>query len=585
MKLNRLKKILTNQYFILTVITLLALFIRVLKIDKPLGLWYDEMLAYKYASQSSLLGIVKMLWHEDFHMPLYFMFLHLWMKLFGNADSTLRFASVFWGTLTIPAFFYLGKAYKAEKLGYLMACIGCLSPIMIYFSQEVRFYSMLMVFSTLSIIFFLRLVRTPNKKDMMFFVITNLIILYTYTMGIVFVGTEILILLIHFYLYKKDYFKGLIKNCLIFFLLAIPYFALLINNLYATTQSLLDPFADFGIFDYKNLPIIVNDWFSPFIKGLLELDLKSYSEFLTSTPAFLIFSFMCLPTICFITGFVSFLRDLNKEKIYLLIIPTVFICVELFLCSQGSFSLLTKYTLILLPIIFLFCLDGLLSMKTNTIRNLLIGIIFVVFIYNAISYRRMISHSSRNDGLDISAAFKQLKAQDNDYLLVLNDSKLYTKYLGNLNFIQVDVRGILFQDKTKKEALKVFDKEFVKTTNKHNSLEKFTPFLISTNPTKELEMYINENINKIPKGKKLYFIANGYKGCTPSEIRKFFNDYQIQKTDEDKIVYKHNIYYFIVCKILNDIETILDQNSSLKIVMKTSEIKKQKCRLLVYEKL
>lgn len=566
MKLSKLKPIFTNKYFILVMIMLLALFARLLNIDKPCGLWYDEMLAYIYASQKSLLDIIRILWHEDFHMPLYFIYLHLWINAFDSSDIVLRLASVFWGVLTIPAFYFLGKIYKSEKLGYILAVIGCLSPIMIYYSQEVRFYSMLMFFSTLSVIFFLKLLEEPSKIKFILFGSSNLIILYTYTMGIVFVGIEMVILLFHFYVYKKEYLNNLIKYFSVFFILTIPFFILLYNYIKGANNAFISPFADFGIFNYKDLIVLINDWFSPFMVGLRKIDLGTYKNLLTNSNAVVFFLFMSLSSICFIIGLLFSIVKNDKTKTYLFILGVNFLLAELFLCLHGDLYLTSRYTLIILPVIFLICLDGLLSIKTQFLRNFCLGIIIVVFSFNLLNFSNMISHSQRESKKSYLEWLGMLKPDKKDYFLFLTDNRLYSKYMNISSSIKLDIRGILFQDKTKREALKIFDKQFVATTNQYNSMDKFVPFLLNDEPTNELKNFLNMCIKSIPSGNKLILVMDFVNSNCSNKTKEFIRAYQIYPTKKNKLIYKNNIYSMLECKIFNDTKKVLNTNKYLKIV-------------------
>jgi len=582
MKLSKIRKILTNQYFIIALITLLALFLRLLNIEKPCGLWYDEMLTYVFSSKSFPFGIMKTLLRYDFHMPLYYMYVHVWMKLFGINDTVLRYSSVLWGVLTIPAFFYLGKIYRSKNLGYLLAIIGALSPIMIYYSQEFRFYSMLTFLSTISIIFFLRLIETPNKKDFLFFFLSNLIILYIYTMGIIWVGIETLILLTHYYFYKKDYFSRLTKYAAVFFLVSIPYLILLFSDINASNNSLIDPLTDSGL-KYYSIFIFLNNLFSPFIAGIKGSEIDKYKIFLKFPATSLILFFLSSATLCFITGFISSLRKFNKKSLYLITILISFLSVEIFLCIQQCFVLRIKYAIIILPIFFLICCDGLLLIKTKKLKHFLIGLIILVFIYNSVHYKKMESYSLRSSFIAFSAVdLKKLHLDKNDFVLYPNGQELLKKYVSNVQFIDFDIPSLLYLDKTKQERLKVFDKQFVLTTNKKNSPQKLIPYLLNPKPTNELKLFLNSSVKKIKRGNKLaFFEYTGLGNSTDvANMVISLNSGKDIKTKQKK--YKEMLLSLLYVKINSDIKNALDENQELKRIKEIPPSKEW--RIFVYEK-
>lgn len=557
---NKFKKILSNQYFLIAIITFLALFVRLLNIDKPFGLWYDEMLTYIFSSKSLPFGIIKALWHEDFHMPLYYMYVHIWMKFFGSTDIVLRCSSVFWGVLTIPAFYFLGKVYKSKALGYFLSIVGCFSPIMIYYSQELRFYSMLIFFATISIIFFLKLLENINKKNLLLFHFSNLVILYIYTMGIVFVGIEILLLIIHYYFYKRNNILNLIKSIFIFFLFSTPYFYLLINYIIASTQVLIDPFAWGKSGIYAPL-YILNDWLSPFLQGLYSNNTRLYQYFFKSFNHLLALFSLTFTSICFTIGFILSLLKLNKKTVYLTTTAALFILVEILYCLNGSLVLLTRYTLIILPIILLISCNGLFSIKNKRLKNICIFIILSIFIYNSINYKIAPSHSFRpSEYKYLANIVEELQLGENDYLLYPNRTELLKKYIKNINFIDFDIRGALYLDKSKKEASKIFNHQFILTTNKHNSSVKLMPYLIDDKPTKELEGFLNNSVEKLQKGQKIVIIDdNRYKFGL---IKYFISQYKLNKIPQSD--YNELFFGFIYQKTCIDILKALDNNSSLK---------------------
>lgn len=563
MNKDKIKNFFTNKYFILTILTFVALIVRLLNLDKPSGLWYDEMLTYIFSSKHFPLGILKTLLRFDFHMPLYYMYVHIWMKLFGSADIVLRLSSVIWGVLTVPAFFYLGKTYKSEKLGYLLSIIGCLSPIMIFYSQEFRFYSMLIFFATISLIYFLKLLEAPNKKNYFLFGASNLVILYIYTMGIIFVGTEIFLLILHFYLYKKDYLKPLLTQLLIFFIFCIPYLYLLFLYTKTSGQSLISPFAWSKSNAYTPL-FLINDWFSSFTVGQCTQNADIYKHFFKGHSNILNLIAVSTSSICFITGFVSSLLKPSKKTLYLLSIATAFLGTEIILCLFSDFVLVTKYTVIILPIILLLCCNGLLSIKIENLRLILISLILIIFTHSVLSHNTMPAYNIRPGGFKFPAEQLNKFKYKNAYLIYPENSFLLKKYNQELNFIDFDIPGILCIDKSRKEALDVLDTKFVYTTNKHNSIEKFTPYLLNLRPNKKLVSFFNKSVQKVPQGQTLILLEGPYwnKGFSLELMRNFIKYYQkgkISKKDYDSMLFQ-----FIFSKYSMDIKTILKENPSLK---------------------
>lgn len=706
MNLSKVKKILLNQYFILSLIILLSLGVRLLSINIKNGLWYDELLTYTFASEGFPLGIIKTLWHYDYHMPLYYFYVNIWIKLFGSSDIALRLSSAIWGVLAVPAAYFLGKTYKSKNLGYFLAFVSAFSPIIIFVSQEFRFYSMLPALSMLSLAFFLKLLDEPKKKNYLGLIISNLLILYVYTMGIIFVAAEIFALLINFYLYKKDSFKSSIKYFSIFFIFLIPYFILLGNYLYASNKQLLELFSWANMNKYSPL-ILVNDWFSPMITGVYAQDATAYigaykslyafvthilycfvsytwpgirnfivviykissmifinnwfypflkglyfqktfygmytfyhlkaptlvlnasHNFLLFTwpsinhvPAFVIvhknwmeklLSMLYVPdigylpgafhvlrtfivlllrsfiTVLFLIGFILSLLNKNKKLAYLSFVLFSFLLLEIILCLKGSFLLTTRYTLIVWPILMLISCAGILSISNKNLKNLFIFCIIAVYVGNVINYKHSYSYSRLRVGgiLPIVNCLIKNHIKKGDYILYPDGlSNSFGKYISGLNFIECQIEAITYNDKTKSELYKVFDKGLIVTTTKKNSAEKLIPYFTNNAPNTQIRNFMSSSIDEIPKGHKLFLISdlNLNEKYNQQGINSVVNDYKTGKKSLRE--YKLEEFYLIRSKIFLDMKNIIQSEPSIKPVglYTVSYDNKHVWRIFAYEK-
>lgn len=557
MNKDKLKKLIKNEYFIISILTITAFLIRLLNIDKVSGMWFDEMSTFIFASKHFPDGILKNLVNHDAHMPLYYLCLNLWMKLFGNSDVILRLFSVLFGMLTIPALYLLGKTYRSKELGYLVAVLGCISPVLIYYSQEVRFYSAVIFLSVISLILFLKLLDCKEKKHLVLFHLINLILLYTYSMGWAFVLAELCILAYHYKSTQNNYLKAFLFSLLPFSIFALPYLVLMLYFIYNSNNMLLDYFA--WTTAYKNYPIlIIFDWFSPVLANLYRNETYIYTQYFTNLFDIFYLSIMLLPTFCFLFGLFKSIINMknNKKGLYLLIIFLSVINIDCLLVVFKSFNLVTKYTLIVFPIILLLGSEGLMLIKIKKVKIALFAIILGVYLFNIINYKNMIAFESRICGLLPAAKYLMQLNPNEDYILSLEGTSLYKKYLKKYKYIEFEGYRMLYNDYTKKDALKVFGNELVLKTNTKNAYESFKPYIISSEPTKELATYINTQANIIPKGKRIIYIEGPYTG----RIDNYNYIHEVANYDKD---YKANIFNLLIGKIDLDIKNLLSNNPHL----------------------
>ena len=83
----------------LPAILLLGTVLRVFKLGRE-SLWLDEVGTVNIA-QKSISEMFHYIVHFDVHPPLYYFLLHLWIRLFGDSEFSVRFPSVIFGIATI----------------------------------------------------------------------------------------------------------------------------------------------------------------------------------------------------------------------------------------------------------------------------------------------------------------------------------------------------------------------------------------------------------------------------------------------------------------------------------------------------
>ncbi len=127
--------------WLVIIITLVGGFLRVLLLDNK-GMWLDETFSVWLANHSvadMLRWIVKI----DQHPPLYYLLLHAWIALDGDAPYHVRLLSVLFGAGTIPIIYLIGKRMSGVVMGLAAAVLLAFSLFNIYFAQETRMYTLL----------------------------------------------------------------------------------------------------------------------------------------------------------------------------------------------------------------------------------------------------------------------------------------------------------------------------------------------------------------------------------------------------------------------------------------------------------
>jgi len=146
---------LSNKYkiFILCLLVFIGVELRLAFIDLPF--WYDEAQSVLIAKQFFPFGINNFLFTQDLqHTPFYFYILHFWIKLFGESDVVLKVLSLIFGVMTIPLSYVFAKKIASEKIAFILAGFMAFNSFNIVYSTEVRMYSLVLMLTILSMIFF-----------------------------------------------------------------------------------------------------------------------------------------------------------------------------------------------------------------------------------------------------------------------------------------------------------------------------------------------------------------------------------------------------------------------------------------------
>jgi uncharacterized membrane protein len=118
------------------------------------SLWYDEGVTW-LLSQMSPLNLIR--WTAaDIQPPLYYLLVWLAARLFGPSEWALRFPSALFGLLAAPLLYLLARRLFSISTPYLSvlpllaAGLMAISPVMVYYSQEARMYTLLVCEATLA---------------------------------------------------------------------------------------------------------------------------------------------------------------------------------------------------------------------------------------------------------------------------------------------------------------------------------------------------------------------------------------------------------------------------------------------------
>jgi len=142
------------------------------------SLWYDEGYSLDLARRD-ILSLTRAT-AADIHPPLYYYLLKAWVRLAGTSEFSLRYLSVLFGLLLVPASFALASRLFGRRVALVAAALAALSPLYVHYSQEVRMYTLMGLATLLAACFALRALATDRWLDWGVYVGCTVVALYSH---------------------------------------------------------------------------------------------------------------------------------------------------------------------------------------------------------------------------------------------------------------------------------------------------------------------------------------------------------------------------------------------------------------------
>ena len=125
----------------LLLLILLAFALRAYKLDSQ-SFWYDEGVSAVVAQYD--LPTLTTWTANDIQPPLYYYALAGWGRVAGWSEWSLRFVSLFWGVLSVPLLAMLAlRLARKSSAAFFAGFFVTFHPLLVYYSQEARMYTML----------------------------------------------------------------------------------------------------------------------------------------------------------------------------------------------------------------------------------------------------------------------------------------------------------------------------------------------------------------------------------------------------------------------------------------------------------
>lgn len=342
---------LIRLHLLLFSLLLLAFFLRLPHIGD--SFWLDEA-AQVLESSRPLSQQTRIL--DDFQPPLFHFIVHF-MIVFGCQEAWLRLLSVVAGIATIVLLYFFIKQKEGKTVAFLSTLLLTTSSFHIFYSQELRPYSLATFFAVLSWYALMRVRKVKNigSPNWLFILATTAGFYTMYIYPFLLLPQFLYILFC-----RRTLLKSFLVSCAVVLALFLPWLPTFFAQLHAgtsLTKTLPGWALAVAIPQAKALPLVV----AKFFIGPVTL---TGNHFLIPI---LIFVFLFFVYSCFVV--------LKKRKIYLVfwfVIPYLIVWLFSFVVPVIA----PKRLMIILPAMMVLLSIGVMSLKQKWLRT----IVFIVLI-------------------------------------------------------------------------------------------------------------------------------------------------------------------------------------------------------------
>jgi mannosyltransferase len=151
------------------------------------GYWYDEVIMVHVAQQDLSVLI------DDFpggRPPLYVVFAHFWVQTFGTNEQATRSLSAILGVISIGLLYIVGRELFDRRVAIISALFMAISEFQIWYSQDFRYYPLMVMLTLLSFLFYVRALKNGKRMDWALYVVASILLFYTHYLGILLIAAQ-----------------------------------------------------------------------------------------------------------------------------------------------------------------------------------------------------------------------------------------------------------------------------------------------------------------------------------------------------------------------------------------------------------
>jgi hypothetical protein len=213
------------------------------------SLWYDEWLSAEAAS-GTLAHLRRYVTDQAGIPPTYFAVMWGWARVFGDGDAALRVPSALLGVATVPVMYAAAREWcRSRRVARMAALLTAVHPMLVWYSQEARPYSLLALVAALSLLSLGRFRARGERRDLLQWALACAVMIAVHYFAVFLVAAEALALL----LLRRPRWREVLAACwpaaivlLVLSPFAVQQFSRRSNHSWITTHRLVMRLSDAG---------------------------------------------------------------------------------------------------------------------------------------------------------------------------------------------------------------------------------------------------------------------------------------------------------------------------------------------------
>jgi mannosyltransferase len=166
----------------LAVLMLLSLVLRTRELG--VGFWIDEGLSVGISDRP--LGEIPDALRLDGSPPLYYLLLHVWMRVAGSSEEAVRGLSLACALLTVPVAWWAARGLFGTRAAWMAAVLAATNPFLTQYAQEGRMYALLALLALVASAAFARAFARGRREWAIVYAVVLGAMLYTHNWALFF---------------------------------------------------------------------------------------------------------------------------------------------------------------------------------------------------------------------------------------------------------------------------------------------------------------------------------------------------------------------------------------------------------------